>query len=68
MNAQTIVITRHEGADGTLASVLITLNRPKQLNALNDQLMDELGQAMTEAEAGSAHAASRLRPLASHAA
>jgi enoyl-CoA hydratase len=25
---------------------LITLNRPKQLNALNDQLMDELGQAL----------------------
>ena len=24
---------------------LITLNRPKQLNALNDDLMDELGQA-----------------------
>jgi len=25
---------------------IITLNRPKQLNALNDQLMDELGQAL----------------------
>ena len=25
---------------------VITLNRPKQLNALNDQLMDELGQAL----------------------
>jgi enoyl-CoA hydratase len=25
---------------------VITLNRPKQLNALNNQLMDELGQAM----------------------
>ena len=25
---------------------LITLNRPKQLNALNDALMDELGEAM----------------------
>jgi len=25
---------------------LITLNRPKQLNALNDQLMDELGDAL----------------------
>ena len=24
---------------------IITLNRPKQLNALNDQLMNELGQA-----------------------
>ncbi len=51
MNAQTIVITRHEGADGALDSELITLNRPKQLNALNDQLMDELGQAMSAADA-----------------
>jgi len=25
---------------------IITLNRPKQLNALNDQLMDELGQSL----------------------
>ncbi|HRO54773.1 MAG TPA: enoyl-CoA hydratase-related protein, partial [Alicycliphilus sp.] len=25
---------------------VITLNRPKQLNALNDQLMNELGQAL----------------------
>ena len=25
---------------------IITLNRPKQLNALNDQLMTELGQAL----------------------
>ena len=25
---------------------IITLNRPKQLNALNDQLMDELGEAL----------------------
>ena len=25
---------------------VITLNRPKQLNALNDQLMDELGTAL----------------------
>ena len=25
---------------------VITLNRPQQLNALNDQLMDELGQAL----------------------
>lgn len=26
---------------------IITLNRPKQLNALNNQLMDELGHALT---------------------
>ena len=25
---------------------IVTLNRPQQLNALNDQLMDELGQAL----------------------
>jgi enoyl-CoA hydratase len=30
---------------------LITLNRPKQLNALNDELMDELGAAMLAFEA-----------------
>jgi enoyl-CoA hydratase len=27
---------------------LVTLNRPKQLNALNDQLMNELGEALTQ--------------------
>ncbi|MBT9501950.1 MAG: enoyl-CoA hydratase [Burkholderiaceae bacterium] len=32
--------------DGARKTGLITLNRPKQLNALNDQLMDELGQAL----------------------
>ena len=30
---------------------LITLNRPKQLNALNDALMDELGAAMAAYDA-----------------
>ena len=30
---------------------LITLNRPKQLNALNDQLMSELGAALDAFEA-----------------
>ena len=30
---------------------VITLNRPKQLNALNDQLMDELGQALKSYDA-----------------
>jgi len=33
---------------------LITLNRPKQLNALNDQLMDELGNALLEMDADDA--------------
>jgi enoyl-CoA hydratase len=32
--------------DGERKTGLITLNRPKQLNALNDQLMDELGRAL----------------------
>jgi enoyl-CoA hydratase len=32
--------------DGPLRAGLITLNRPKQLNALNDALMDELGAAL----------------------
>jgi enoyl-CoA hydratase len=32
--------------DGPLKTGLITLNRPKQLNALNDGLMDELGAAL----------------------
>ena len=30
---------------------VVTLNRPKQLNALNDQLMDELGHALQAFEA-----------------
>jgi enoyl-CoA hydratase len=40
--------------DGPLRTGLITLNRPKQLNALNDQLMDELGAALLafDADAG----------------
>ena len=32
--------------DGPRRTGLITLNRPKQLNALNDALMDELGAAL----------------------
>jgi enoyl-CoA hydratase len=36
------ITTRIEGEQ----VALITLNRPKQLNALNDQLMDELGHAL----------------------
>ena len=39
------IITAVEG-QGERKTGLITLNRPKQLNALNDQLMDELGQAL----------------------
>jgi enoyl-CoA hydratase len=32
--------------DGPLRTGLITLNRPKAMNALNDRLMDELGDAL----------------------
>ena len=32
--------------DAALKTGVVTLNRPKQLNALNDQLMDELAQAL----------------------
>ncbi|MCE2659215.1 MAG: enoyl-CoA hydratase [Rubrivivax sp.] len=40
------LITVDTRGNGPLRVGLITLNRPKQLNALNDQLMNELGQAL----------------------
>jgi len=40
--------------EGALKTALITLNRPKQLNALNDGLMDELGAALQAADADAA--------------
>jgi enoyl-CoA hydratase len=40
-----LILTDVRG-DGTRRTALITLNRPKQLNALNDALMDELGAAL----------------------
>ncbi len=44
------ITTRIEGEK----VAIITLNRPKQLNALNDQLMDELGHALKSFDADSA--------------
>ncbi len=44
MTYETIEI-RTEGPDSRKVGI-VTLNRPKQLNALNDQLMDELGAAL----------------------
>jgi enoyl-CoA hydratase len=41
MNYETITVRTEAGKVG-----IVTLNRPKQLNALNNQLMDELGQAL----------------------
>jgi enoyl-CoA hydratase len=47
------ILTEVRG-DGARKTGLITLNRPKQLNALNDALMDELGSALRafDADAG----------------
>jgi enoyl-CoA hydratase len=51
MNHELISTTRHSGTNGGLDVMLITLNRPKQLNALNDALMNELGVATADADA-----------------
>jgi enoyl-CoA hydratase len=40
-----LILTDVRG-DGPRRTALITLNRPKQLNALNDALMDQLGAAL----------------------
>ena len=44
MNYQTLLTEVH--GDGPRRTALIRLNRPQQLNALNDTLMDELGAAL----------------------
>ncbi|NQW81518.1 MAG: enoyl-CoA hydratase [Polaromonas sp.] len=49
MDYETILVSR-QGPDNRQVGI-VTLNRPKQLNALNDQLMDELGAALTEFDA-----------------
>ena len=48
---QFILTERRDNGPDALATLLITLNRPQQLNALNDALMDQLGHAVTEADA-----------------
>ena len=40
-----LILTQLHG-EGARRTAVITLNRPKQLNALNDALMDELGAAL----------------------
>ncbi|MBV8379593.1 MAG: enoyl-CoA hydratase [Paucibacter sp.] len=47
------ILTEVRG-EGPRKTGLITLNRPKALNALNDQLMDELGQALLAFDADDA--------------
>ena len=47
---EALILTETRG-EGERRAGLITLNRPKQLNALNDELMDELGAALTAFDA-----------------
>jgi enoyl-CoA hydratase len=49
MSPQYILTAVH--GDGPRRTALITLNRPQQLNALNDGLMDELGAALSSFDA-----------------
>ncbi len=46
MDYECILTERRDNAPGTLATGLITLNRPHKRNALNERLMDELGHAL----------------------
>jgi enoyl-CoA hydratase len=46
MSYECILVEQRDNAAGMLATGVIRLNRPKQMNALNDRLMDELGQAL----------------------
>jgi len=47
---EALILTELRG-DGERRTALITLNRPKQLNALNDALMDQLGTALLASDA-----------------
>ena len=46
---EALILTDVRG-DGACRTALITLNRPQQLNALNDALMDQLGAALLVAD------------------
>ncbi len=48
--AEPTILTAQHG-DGDRRTAVITLNRPKQLNALNDELMDALGEALLRFDA-----------------
>ena len=48
--SEAFILTDLRG-DGERRTALITLNRPKQLNALNDALMDQLGEALLRFDA-----------------
>jgi enoyl-CoA hydratase len=54
MNYECILTERRDNAPGSLITGVIRLNRPQQLNALNDRLMDELGQALLAFDADAA--------------
>ena len=53
MNHYENILTAKHG-NAALRAGLITLNRPKQLNALNDALMDDLGAALKRYDADDA--------------
>jgi enoyl-CoA hydratase len=46
MDYECILTERRDNSTGMLATGVIKLNRPQQMNALNDRLMDELGDAL----------------------
>ncbi len=48
--SEPLILTDVRG-DGERRTALITLHRPKQLNALNDPLMDQLGEALLRFDA-----------------
>ena len=50
MTDEALILTELRG-EGPRRTALITLNRPKQLNALNDALMDQLGAALLQFDA-----------------